>query len=718
MAVVYLHVGAPKTGTTYLQDRLWPTAAARRARCQLPGRRRGRHVRPALDLIDRRWGGHRDWSAASGTPSSAGSGGRPARPGQPRDPRRAPADQVARAMRDLDGEVHVVYSARDIGRQVPAEWQESIKHRNRSPFRALPAERAAGRAARPAMWFWRVQSLPDVLDRWTSERVHHVTGHRPAGRRPRDQLWRRYCRAFGIDPGWAPMPERPHQRLARHRRDRGRPRAQPAAAQAGLDSTPTARSSATSSSTDARPAQANAAGDAPAHAYGWAEEVAEEWIEWVERAGIDVVGDLADLRPVSPGDVAGRRQGQAAPGGRRRPRRPRRGPPRSSGQRGRGPTETPAQPGRAEAAWPVTGDDVRRPPSTESWVEHLRGGGTTPWRALASARRAPGGPRGARRRARHEPARAAPSSSCSVGSTSIGPLPHRVDHVLGRPGPGAAGAPAAARDPPRPRRPAGRSCGSRPASSRTSRPSCHRRAREPPRAGPAPPPAAGRPAASSWRVRRSPSPSCAPRCSQRRDLEHRPRRLPVGARATPVRARRGAGRPARRGALRRGLVQPDPARRDPVLAALRGEWAGRWSRLPASAAARPRPSPTGRTASAPGNVHLVTRSARTPTSRWRSSACWPATGDPRAARPQVRTGTRSDLPPAALEVLRRVSVVLPFVCPRTTAAPRRTALVELVRADDGRPDPPTSPQRAAPLARGRPPADRRALAGERVRRAR
>jgi hypothetical protein len=38
----------------------------------------------------------------------------------------------------------------------------------------------------------------------------------------------------------------------------------------------------------------------PPHAYDWAEEVAHEWIEWVEGSGIEVIGDVADLVPVRP----------------------------------------------------------------------------------------------------------------------------------------------------------------------------------------------------------------------------------------------------------------------------------------------------------------------------------------------------------------------------------------------------------------------------------
>jgi hypothetical protein len=38
----------------------------------------------------------------------------------------------------------------------------------------------------------------------------------------------------------------------------------------------------------------------PPDAHEWAEEVAQGWIEWVKGAGVDVVGDLDELRPVRP----------------------------------------------------------------------------------------------------------------------------------------------------------------------------------------------------------------------------------------------------------------------------------------------------------------------------------------------------------------------------------------------------------------------------------
>ncbi len=65
--------------------------------------------------------------------------------------------QVARALHDLRdvgrAEVHVVYSARDLGRQVPAEWQESIKHRKQKSFERYLRQVQRARRRDPSLWF-------------------------------------------------------------------------------------------------------------------------------------------------------------------------------------------------------------------------------------------------------------------------------------------------------------------------------------------------------------------------------------------------------------------------------------------------------------------------------------------------------------------------------------------------------------------------------------
>src|SRR4051794_23888950 len=154
--VVYLHVGAPKTGTTYLQDRLY----ANRARLAENGISYpvGVHVdmfRAAADLTNRRWAGL----------DTSGEWDRLVTRG-----RRSPATavvsheilsgatrhQVARVMADFaDAEVHVVYSARDIGRQLPAEWPGGLEKPPRRLFKSHPRRPKTEPPPAPPHWVLR-----------------------------------------------------------------------------------------------------------------------------------------------------------------------------------------------------------------------------------------------------------------------------------------------------------------------------------------------------------------------------------------------------------------------------------------------------------------------------------------------------------------------------------------------------------------------------------
>jgi hypothetical protein len=306
--VVYLHVGAPKTGTTYLQDRLYAnrTLLAEHG-IHYPVGVRGDMFGAAIDLIDKKWGGQREgfrgeWDnlmgrvrRASGTAivSHEILAG-------------ATAAQVARAMSDVaEAEVHLVYSARDIARQVPAEWQESVKHRYKRSFKRYLREVQSEERRDSSLWFWRAQGLPDVLNRWAvglpPERVHLVTV--PQAGAAEDELWLRYCRALGIDPALAPQdagranPSIGIDETALVRELNRRLR------QAKLDNASyrhIVRQLVVHETLAERPGMRRVT--LPPAARPWAEEVAEEWLAWVEGAGIDVVGDVDDLRPRFPDD--------------------------------------------------------------------------------------------------------------------------------------------------------------------------------------------------------------------------------------------------------------------------------------------------------------------------------------------------------------------------------------------------------------------------------
>ena len=88
-------------------------------------------------------------------------------------------------------------SARDLVRQIPAEWQENVKHRRTTQLRATSSTRSRDpeRTGELASWFWGVQEVPDILDRWGArlppERVHLVTVPPPGA--PPDLLWQRFA---------------------------------------------------------------------------------------------------------------------------------------------------------------------------------------------------------------------------------------------------------------------------------------------------------------------------------------------------------------------------------------------------------------------------------------------------------------------------------------------------------------------------------------------
>ncbi|WP_148616088.1 hypothetical protein [Nocardioides rubriscoriae] len=300
---VYLHIGAPKTGTTYLQDRLTRNARSlARHGVHVPARHpladpALSQFRAALDLLGQDWGGppgHAvgDWPKLArrirrldGTIVVSHEILGPATPAQ-----------VRRAMRDLQGaEVHVVYSARDLGRQVPAAWQESIKQ-----GRTWSYQRFLRRMVHGHPWFARAFDLPAVLATWgeelPSERLHVVTV--PHG--SSDLLWPRFCEVVGADPAWAPrdaarvnrsLGVAETQLLRRFNRRVGR------ATRAEAPYDELVRELLDQGMLGNRRGSRL---QLPPALRPWAVAEAERWTDWITERGVHVVGDLAELHPAPP----------------------------------------------------------------------------------------------------------------------------------------------------------------------------------------------------------------------------------------------------------------------------------------------------------------------------------------------------------------------------------------------------------------------------------
>lgn len=304
---VYLHIGAPKTGTTYLQDRLSLNAKTLAAHdvhfpttspLVSPGLAQ---FRGALDLLGQDWGGppgHADgsWDALvrrikkrTGTVVISHEILAPAAPGQ-----------VARAMRDLAGsEIHVVYTARDLGRQVPAAWQESIKQGRRWSYKRFLDRFEKGRT-----WFYRAFDVPRVLGTWGAglppEHVHVITVPQSGADQTGDPLWERMCSVLGVQPAWAPLDsDRSNQSLGVAEtqviRQLNRRMDRQARRESSYDEL--IREMLAQGELVKR---RSAAVTLPPERDAWAQEQAERWIEWIEGSGVHVVGDVEELRPVQP----------------------------------------------------------------------------------------------------------------------------------------------------------------------------------------------------------------------------------------------------------------------------------------------------------------------------------------------------------------------------------------------------------------------------------
>ena len=300
---VYLHIGAPKTGTTYLQDRLALNAKTlaehdvhfpTKSPLVSPGLF---HFRAALDLLDQDWGGKAGHARGSWDQLA-------------RKVRRldgsviisheilapATAAKVAKAKQDLAGaELHIVYSARDLARQLPAAWQESIKQGRKWTYRSY-----LKRVENKRPWFARAFDLPEVLGTWSAglapEQIHVVTVPHQRG----DQLWQRFCAAFGIDPAWAPEESTRHNaslgvaetqliRQLNRRMDRTTRR------EGSFDELIRGMLAE-----DRLIQNRSAPLLLPSRMHPWAHSEADRWVDWIKGSGVDVVGELDDLYPAPP----------------------------------------------------------------------------------------------------------------------------------------------------------------------------------------------------------------------------------------------------------------------------------------------------------------------------------------------------------------------------------------------------------------------------------
>ena len=198
--------------------------------------------------------------------------------------------------------MHIVFTARDLARQLPAAWQERVKNGSASTFgEFLASIRADKRDRDPAArHFWAMQGVPTVLARWSRtlppEQIHVVTVP-PAGSEP-GLLWRRFAGLLQLDPDQFDSSARgantslgaAEAAVLRRFNAAIADRKLPWPAYAGVFKQQLA------------PALAERAGppiELPEPDYAWAVERSQHIVEELRAAGYPVVGDLAELVPTS-----------------------------------------------------------------------------------------------------------------------------------------------------------------------------------------------------------------------------------------------------------------------------------------------------------------------------------------------------------------------------------------------------------------------------------
>lgn len=203
---VYLHVGTAKSGTTYLQRILARNRGLLKKNGVLYPGKGSSHFFASMDLRGATFKGHE-------YPGTAGAW-----------------DRLAGEVREYDGDalishetlgsaqpkviekavgcfpgsdVRVLVTCRDLGRQIPAGWQERVKNRNdqtyavflQDVFSEWNGEQTSFRSV-----FWRTQNVVALTRRWSralgAENVLVVTV--PLSGADPDELWRRFARAADL----------------------------------------------------------------------------------------------------------------------------------------------------------------------------------------------------------------------------------------------------------------------------------------------------------------------------------------------------------------------------------------------------------------------------------------------------------------------------------------------------------------------------------------
>ena len=213
MTAVFLHIGEPKTGTTFLQQVMWSNRAELAAQgVVLPGHHPQDHFRASQDL--------RGIQKLPSDPAGSWTGEWDILARQTQQAPRAAVishelfsaadeEHAERAVRSLwPADVHVVLTVRDMATLLPAEWQETVKHRSTRGWEDWLGDvidRECADPERRQWWFWRVHDTLAILGIWSrfvpADHVHVIIT--PPADAGTSLLWERFAALLGVDPAAA-----------------------------------------------------------------------------------------------------------------------------------------------------------------------------------------------------------------------------------------------------------------------------------------------------------------------------------------------------------------------------------------------------------------------------------------------------------------------------------------------------------------------------------
>jgi len=307
---IYLHIGVPKSGTSYVQRRLLANKEqlAQEAGLLFPGQTWGDQVLAVRDLRKIRGGRDRRgawkrlrqemaaWPGASVVSMEW----------------LCAADEatIERIVSDVaPAQVEVVVTARDLGRTVAAAWQEYLQNRREWTWEDFLTQLGSPntRETPAGSHFWAQQDLTDIIARWSAavgpEHTHVVTLPHP-GAGP-DVLWERMAQVLGFDAAhFSAEGERDANESLGLQSAEIMRRVNPLTRRDGLGYTEYRSGFKQALGKDVlahrRGLESRVA--VPPEQQGWIREVAARHMASVAASGAHLVGDLTDLEPVfTPG---------------------------------------------------------------------------------------------------------------------------------------------------------------------------------------------------------------------------------------------------------------------------------------------------------------------------------------------------------------------------------------------------------------------------------